>query len=97
MTGATMTPTGTPRLRQGFHRRQTCRGEEARGSNLRASSLSREVIESITIAAWGREFLQQVQIPRHQEVLGDDADRVAELGQDGQAARVSCSFRSMGW
>jgi len=44
----------------------------------------------------GREFPQQIHIPRHQIILGDDFDWIPEFGQNGQASARQLQRRSMG-
>ena len=57
-------------------------GVAARGSMARASLGSSVVTESATLTRPSSAMrLQDVDVARHQRRLGDDADRMAELGQ----------------
>ncbi len=87
MTGATITPAGTPAALSRATASSRRSAVDVRGSSARRSVSSSVVIDSATLAQLIRgELGEDVGVARDQRVLGDDADRVAELGQHLEAA-----------
>ena len=94
MTGATFTPTGMPACASSRMAASRADGGDVRGSMTLRNSASSVVMDSQTAAAlMPRQFGQQINVARHQPVLGDDENRIPEFRQHFEATARQFQFR----